>query len=42
MAEELASGIVDTHPDYTLLQDLFNDYDLPSMRNLIWNDNRLS
>ena len=26
MAEELASGIGETHPDYAL----FNDYDLPS------------
>ena len=30
LAEELASGIGETYPDYALLQDLFNDYDLPS------------
>ena len=30
MAEELASGIGETHPDYALSQDLFHDYNLPS------------
>ena len=35
MAEELASGIGATHPDYALLQDLLNDYDLQVVQSLM-------
>ena len=38
MAEELASGIGETRPDYAFLQDLFNNYDLPSGSEFVESD----